>query len=190
MSQLSITRSNTNGHAAFLYNTLDERFEVLAQYFKEGIANGELCVFATNDKPETVVDKFSQLGFDASKSIESGQLRIYDMNETYLPDGQFDENRMLDNFKSFISHADSSEHKGLRIAGEAAWVYEHPEFAEQAHSYEIRANEIIEQSPHVLALCLYPVKDHFAEVMHDTSAAHPAFIYNGEPTPNLHYIVS
>jgi hypothetical protein len=186
----SITRLNTKGHAAFLYNSSEVLYPVLAQYFEEGIEGDELCLFVTADEPDKARAKFKELGFDVHEPIESGQFRILDMNDTYLPGGHFDADRSVGNLEGFIKEAESLGHKGLRIAGEASWIYEHPEVAEDAHRYEARADELIEQNPTFIALCLYPVKDQFSKVMHDTSVTHPAFIHNGEPMMNLRKLLS
>jgi len=186
----SITRSNTRGHAAFLYNTSDDRFEVLAKYFKEGVEAGELCVFVTADEPDVAGDKFVELGFAIHEPIQSGQLRIFGMTDIYLPDGRFAANYMLANVESFIKEARSLGYKGLRTAGEMSWIYDHPEFIEESHRYEDQINGLGDQNPDFIGLCLYPVKDQFAKVMHDASGTHPTFIYNGEPMANLHYLVS
>jgi hypothetical protein len=186
----SITRSNTHGHAAFLYNTSEERFEVLAKYFKEGLKNGELCVFVTADKPDDAADKLLEEGLDVREPIQTGQLRIFEMNDTYLPDGRFAANYMLSNVSNYIKEAKSLGYKGLRTAGEMSWIYEHPEFIEASHDYEDRVNDLGEQNPNFIGLCLYPIQDHFAKVLHDVSDTHPSFIYHGEPMANLHYLAA
>jgi hypothetical protein len=184
----SITRANTNGHAAFLYNTSQERLELLAQYFQEGLAKHELCVFVTADTSDVATDKFVKLGLDVRESLQSGALRIFEMNSTYLPDGTFAANYMLANVASYIDEAKSLGYTGLRTAGEMSWIYTNPEFTDEAKHYEKRVNELGKQHPEFIGLCLYPVQDHFAKVLHDVSDTHPSLICDGQPLPNPHYV--
>lgn len=186
----SITKSNTHGHAAFLYNTSEEQLELVAKYFKDGLANNELCIFVTSDVPDEVASKFMELDFDVYEPIQSGALRIFEMNDTYLPDGRFGANYMLANVSNFIAEAKSLGYSGLRTAGEMSWIYDHPEFIEQARKYEAKVNELGEQHPEFMGLCLYPVQDHFAKVLHDVSETHPSFIYDGRPRLNPQYVLS
>jgi len=184
----SITRSNTHGHAAFLYNTSEERLEVIARYFKEGLAKHELCVYVTADDPDIIIDKFQELGLDVGKHIRSGALRIFGADETYLPDGHFAANFMLANVANYIKEAKSLGYRGLRTAGEMSWIYDHPEFAAEAKNYEAAVNQLGDQHPEFIGLCLYPVQKHFAKVLHDISDTHPSFIYENRPSLNPHYL--
>src|SRR5579884_4571346 len=76
-------------HKVFIYKTKPDRHSFLASYFKEGLSGGYLCIFVSPDSKEKVVDDFDRYGLNISDALERGAFRLYDMQETYLPHGEF-----------------------------------------------------------------------------------------------------
>lgn len=183
----SITYKNTHGHAALLYDTPEERLDIITQYFQEGLEHNELCVFVTSGSLDESKAEFKKRGFDVSRYIQSGALRIFEMNATYMPNGQFTADYMLANVNNYLEEAKSLGFNGLRTAGEMSWIYDNPDSSAEAKQYEYLVNTLGPEHPEFVGLCLYPVKDHFAKVLHDVSDTHPSFIYEGRPTLNLQY---
>lgn len=175
-----ITKETTHGHAAFLYSSPEERLELIAHYFQEGLAKNELCIYVTSEQPDDVAFKFIKLGFNVRRPLKDGALRIFEMNETYLPNGHFVADFMLANVSSYIEEAKELGHTGLRTAGEMSWIYDHPKYSNDAREYEARVNELSKDHPEFVGLCMYPVHDHFARVIHDTADTHPSFIHDGK----------
>jgi hypothetical protein len=171
-----ITHDNTHGHAAFLYETPEERLRTLAIYFLDGIANNELCVFVTSDTPKDAVKKFKAYGAD-----------FREMQPTYLPDGKFAADYMLGNVKSFQTEATQLGYSGLRTAGEMSWLYDHHEAHDEAVAYEQLVNEPPLAHDKFIGLCLYPVQENFSRVLHDVARTHPSLIYNGEVHQSASY---
>lgn len=182
-----ITHASTHGHAAVFYDTPDEQIQLLAAYFQAGCANHELCVFVTGDDPQQVLQNFKQQGFDATEAIGTGALRIFDMAETYLPDGKFAAEFMLRNVQNFIEEAASLGYSGLRTAGEMTWLYHHAGNIPEAIRYEGDVNGLGAQNPNFTGLCLYPVQDNFQEVLGGVLHTHPTYIYDGHPRPSPYY---
>lgn len=167
-----------HNHVLFMYDSREERMRVLAEYFGDGLAKGELCIFVTPD-PEQTVENFRAVGLDVSQAIKKGELRVFEMNETYLPSGKFAADFMLSNVKRFIKDAVAGGYKGLRTAGEMAWLHEHPEFAKSATKYEKQVNELTDDHSEFTGLCLYPLRESAGDVLDTAMRTHPSFIYDG-----------
>jgi hypothetical protein len=183
-----ITHDNTGGHAAFFYETPEERLSTLAMYFLEGIADNELCVFVTADKPSDAVKKFKKYGADFRFVVKDGSLRILEMDSTYLPGGTFAADYALSNLKSYQQEAAKLGYSGLRTAGEMSWLYDHHDAAHtEAAAYEQRINKPPVANSKFIGLCLYPVQEHFTRVLRDVARTHPSLIYGGKITPSSLY---
>jgi len=180
-------KHTTQGHAFFLYNSSDERLGLIAEYFKQGLAKHELCIFVTPEPQDEVIESFKAVGFDCGEAVVAGSLRIFEMNQTYLPDGRFVADYMLSNVANFMEDAKAHGYSGLRTAGEMSWLDEHPAALSEALDYEERVNSLNSPAPAFTGLCLYPVRDGFSDALHGAVRTHPSFIYNGEVRSNEHY---
>ncbi len=182
-----INKDATNGHAFFLYNDADERHELLAAYLKQGLDNNELCILVTSELPDDILQSFSSLGFDAKTAYKNQSLRIFEMNQTYLPDGHFSAYYMLNNVATFINEAKANGYSGLRTAGEMSWLTERCEFTEDAEAYEQNVNNLCTPDSNFIGLCLYPVQDAFTDILASATRTHPSFVYDGRMQSNEHY---
>ncbi len=182
-----INNDTTNGHAFFLYNDVDERHELLTAYLKQGLDNNELCILVTSELPNDILQSFSSLGFDAKTAYKNQSLRIFKMNQTYLPDGQFSADYMFNNVATFINEAKADGYNGLRTAGEMSWLAERPEYAEAAEAYEHNVNNLCTPDLNFIGLCLYPVQDAFTDILASAARTHPSFIHDGQIQSNKHY---
>lgn len=170
--------SYAHGHVAVFYATPEERLQMLANYFREGLGHGELCVYASSQPVELVIDAFAAAGLYIAEALAHGRLQLLEMEATYLPHGTFVANYMLHNVASFIEDAERREYTGLRTAGDMIWIGDHPEFQSQAAGYEADVTDLGRQHRGFLGLCLYPLSDQVS-VLQDALKTHPVFMYDG-----------
>ncbi len=184
-----LTQSDKNQplHACFFYDSNQQRHKVLASYFQEGLDNNELCVFVTPETPRQVLASFKIQGHDLSDAVASGAFRIFDMDSSYMSDGQFVSDFMLHNVKIFIDDAKNNGYSGLRTAGEMAWLYTAPEFTEEATQYESNVNQLTTSGDNFTGICLYPTENSNTKIVSDALHTHPGFIDNGHIRKNPHY---
>ncbi|MDB5184792.1 MAG: histidine kinase [Candidatus Saccharibacteria bacterium] len=182
-----ITRSNTQGHLAVLYESPQERLKLLASYFQEGVARNEMCVLVTSEHIDEVLEDFLSLGFDAKSAVDTGALRIFEAEQTYLPDGTFVSGYMLENVRNFLDEASSLGYDGLRTAGEMSWISVHPESIAEAIHYESDVNSICDAHQDFVGLCLYPAQQTSAGMLRDVMQTHPSFVHNGAPQLSPYY---
>ncbi len=183
--------SKSGSHIAFLYDSLDERMELLARYFREGVENKELCVFVTPEPTEEVVAAFGKHGFDARPAIKRGSLRIFETSETYLTDGRFVATYMLHNVAQYIENAKKNGYKGLRTAGDMGWASKNPGSVDETIEYERLINALTEQSGEpFIGMCLYPVQKTFGDMEKGVLTTHPSLLFNDGVQHNNQYTVS
>lgn len=180
-------QTTTNGHVCFVYSDAVERMTVLADYFKQGIAKSELCVFVTYSTQEDAIKDFQAVNFDATKAVAQGFLRIFEMEETYLPQGQFVKDFMLTNVQNFMNNAKENGFSGLRTAGEMSWINDHPEAFQDAVKYEEEVNALNQPEPCFVGLCLYPAQSTLTRVLEEVLHTHPTLIHQGQAMPNPVY---
>ena len=176
--------TDEHGHIAFFYGSKKDRTQTLAQYFREGLEKGELGVFATPDSPKKVISDFRRAGFDIAKYVESGALRIFEMNKTYLPNGKFVAEYMITNVAVFIEDAKVLGYTGLRTAGVMDWLKDRPETWAEAFAYEEAVNQLSRKHPSFTGLCLYPVQGSSDEVLEGAIKTHPRYISKGKEQNN------
>ena len=174
---------------AIFYDNSTTLWRLLAEYFKVGLEQGELGVLVTPFPPEEVTKHFKDLGFDAQDFIMKGHLRIFDMTETYLPDGRFVADFMMKNVMSFIEDAKSQGYSGLRTAGEMGWSKEHDAFHDEASFYEKNVNDLVAEFPSFTGLCLYATESGESPSydMRHIIDTHPTYFYNGELRRNTKF---
>jgi KaiC/GvpD/RAD55 family RecA-like ATPase len=131
-----LDKHSTKSHILFIYDSESDRLQILSDYLQQGLRKNEQCIFVTYDSIDEAIRKFESVGFDAGKYVDNGSLCIFGMIETYLPDGHFITDFMLNNVRLFISDAKKAGYKGVRTAGEMSWLDDNPEMMEAAQEYE------------------------------------------------------
>jgi hypothetical protein len=98
-SHLSETR-----HVCAFFNNDEEEYRVLLPFIKDGLKSGDKAVHVLN--PEQHQDHLQRLtaaGINPAVAQQSGQLELRTNTEVYLPDGRFDQDRMLQVFEQLAS---------------------------------------------------------------------------------------
>lgn len=183
MQSAKAKKPASHNHVLFMYDSREERMRVLAEYFGDGLANNELCIFVTPN-PGQVIENFRAVGLDVAQATEKGNLRVFEMNKTYLSSGKFAADFMLSNVKRFIKDAKAGGYTGLRTAGEMSWLHDHPEFTQEAGKYEKQISQLCGDHSEFTGLCLYPLRESTGDVLSAAMRTHPSFIYDGTVQAN------
>src|ERR1700683_4016417 len=91
-------------HVCAFFNNDEEEYRVLLPFIKDGLKSGDKAVHVLN--PEQRPDHLQRLvaaGIDPAAAQQSGQLELRINTEVYLPDGRFDQDRMLQVFEQLAS---------------------------------------------------------------------------------------
>ncbi len=180
----SKNRSYAHGHAAVFYSNAQEYLKLLAQYYAEGLAQGELCIFVSSQTPEEVITSFAGAGLYVAEALANGHLQLLEMDDTYLPNGEFAADTMLQNVARFIDDAAARGYKGLRAAGDMLWISQHPEFQPAAAHYEANVTDLGRKHADFVGLCLYPLQDDNVAIVQDALRTHPVYAYDAKFTLN------
>lgn len=104
--------------------------------------------------------------------IESGQFEFLTKSESYLKDGYFDPDKMINLLKNAQDEALDAGFTGLRVAGEMTWFFSDMPGVEGLMEYESKLNEFLPDSK-VVAVCQYNEEKFPPEILVDVFRTHP-----------------
>ncbi|MDH5783055.1 MAG: MEDS domain-containing protein [Candidatus Bathyarchaeota archaeon] len=139
-------------HAIVLYESLEAKYNVLFNYVKLGLENGEAVAYVCSESPSQIRDAMKRLGIDVEKYEKTGALRILEWNDFYIIDGKFDATTTIGLINKLYNEALTKGFKRYRIIGEMECFFEH-KLVKELVEYE-RALHRVFNIP-VIALCTY-----------------------------------
>ena len=90
----------TSRHVCAFFNSVDELYRVLLPFIQGGFECGDKAVHVVNpDQRDDHLKRLAAVGIDAMAAQHSGRLELRTNVETYLRDGNFDPDRMLEVFE-------------------------------------------------------------------------------------------
>jgi signal transduction histidine kinase len=165
----------------------NEQIGGIAEYFRTGLAQGERCVYILGDRShEDIQARLTAAGVDVGAALDSGRLDLRTKNETYLPDGGFNPDSMIDYLHATEVTALSAGCNGLRLSGEMTWALDSDTGCDRLIEYETRLNEYFPGS-HSLAICQYHRPRFPADLMHGVLRTHPIVIVGQSTCLNPYY---
>ncbi|ELZ05262.1 MEDS domain-containing protein [Natrialba asiatica] len=178
----------SNDHLASVYDNQDDQFAAVVPFIKEGLEQGEQCLYVADDNTtETVLDALREGGIDVEAAQETGALSICTKADTYLRTGEFEPETMVEFWEETLAEArDREGYEGVRAAAEMTWALEEDTGLDQLVRYEALLNTIYEGDDYVV-LCQYN-RDRFStDVLSDVIRSHPLVVYDGTVCQNFYY---
>lgn len=151
-----IDRLGWGEHSCVFFYSKTELLRLTVPYIKAGLEDGELCIWITGD-PVNQVEAFEALDQalpNAGGYVAQKQLEILSYSPWYVSSGVFDAERVLQNWLSKGSHAESKGFAGLRITGNPFWLRTEQDWS-QFGQYEQAVTDIIRYK-RIVALCTCP----------------------------------
>jgi hypothetical protein len=173
-SQLRETR-----HVCAFFNSDEEEYGVLLPFIKEGLKAGEKAVHVLN--PEQRQDHLQRLaaaGIDFSAAQQSGQLELRINTEVYLPDGRFDQDRMLQVFEQLASGNAQGGFPLSRICCRMDWAIEDRSHVDDVIEFESRVNDVWRHHDDAV-ICTYHLGQFGGDAVIDIMRTHPMVIVGG-----------
>src|SRR5580693_7632489 len=130
-------------HVCAFFNSDEEEYRVLLPFIKDGLKSGDKAVHVLN--PEQRQDHLQRLtgaGIDPAIAQQSGQLELRVNTEVYLPDGRFDQERMLEVFEQLASGNAGGGFPLSRICCRMDWVVGDSDRLEDVIQFESRVNDV------------------------------------------------
>ena len=140
-------------HIIILYRSLEARYNVLFNYLKVGLENGEAVVYvASEESPSQVRDAMKRYGIEVERNEKAGALRILGYNDFYILQGKFNPVTTLGLINKLYNEALRKGFKGCRIVGEMACFFEH-NLINELIEYERALHRVLDTP--VIGVCAY-----------------------------------
>jgi len=182
-SQLVETR-----HVCAFFNNDEEEYRVLLPFIKDGLKCGHKAVHVLN--PEQRPDHLQRLaaaGIDPAAAQQNGQLELRTNTEVYLPDGRFDQDRMLEVFEQLASGNAPGGFPLSRICCRMDWAAEDRSHVDNVIEFESRVNDVWRRHDDAV-ICTYHHGQFGGDAVIDIMRTHPMVIVGGMLQHNPFYV--
>jgi hypothetical protein len=135
-------------HVCAFFDTLEERYRILAPFVKEGLDRGEKVVHIVDPKLRDEHDgRLKQADAVADAALKPGQHETLTWPDAYLRDGYFDQDRMIEQLTRLLSDGERT-FPLVRLAAHMEWALEERPGVDQLVEYETLLNHTLLRSKH------------------------------------------
>jgi putative nucleotidyltransferase with HDIG domain len=176
---LDLKKIKDGEHLCAFYDNAKKQFSYIVPFIIGGIEADKKCLYILDENTrDNLINAFHEAGYSIDKALKSKQLVFYTKRETYIKDGYFEPEKMINLLTETEKQALSEGYSGVRVTGEMTWVLANLNDLGKLIEYENLLNNFIPGSK-VSAICQYN-EELFAEsVLIDVVATHPSVIING-----------
>jgi len=166
-------------HVCAFFNSDDEEYRVLLPFIKDGFECGDKAVHVINPRQHhNHLQRLAAAGIDTAASQQSGQLELRTNTETYLRDGRFDQDRMLQVFEQLASGNAKGGFLLSRIVCHMEWAAEGRSHVDDLLEYETRLNYLLPRYKDPV-ICTYDLAKFGGDMVIDIMRTHPMIIIGG-----------
>jgi hypothetical protein len=166
-------------HVCAFFSSDDEKYRVLLPFIKGGFACGDKAVHVVNpDQTRDHLQRLAAAGIDVAAAQQSGQLELRTNTETYLRDGRFDQDRMLEAFEQLASGNAKGEFPLSRIVCHMDWAAEGGSHIGNLVEFESRVNNVWRCHDDAV-ICVYDLAKFGGDTVVDIMRTHPMVIIGG-----------
>lgn len=177
-------------HACAFFHTKEEEYRVLMPFIMEGFERGDRAFHIVDAEHRAAhLDRLAHQGVDISAAEAAGQLEVQDWRETYLKDGRFDQDLMIETLLKIIDPSNAPPGKTSRNIANMEWALEDRPGTHDLVEYEARLNQALPQQ-HAPVVCTYDLSKFDASVVIDIMRTHPMVIIGGILQENPFFISS
>jgi hypothetical protein len=185
--ELRLSALKPGDHLCLIYDTPEEQFAAAIPFMRDGLAREEQCLYIADERTvQEVRDALRAVGVDVEAEEEGGALRIVTKRQTYLKDGAFDPEAMINLLRAATVEAVSRGYKALRATGEMTWALGPELGTDRLIEYEALLNDFFPGS-RALAICQYHRRRFGAGVIHGVLRTHPVVILGSHVCRNPYY---
>ena len=160
------------------FNSEEERYRVLLPFIKDGFECGDKAVHVVNpDQRGEHLQRLVAAGIDPTAAQQRGQFELLDNTETYLRDGQFDQDRMLEVFEALASDTAKAGFPLSRIVCHMDWA-EEASHIDNLVEFESRVNDVWCHHDDAV-ICVYDLAKFGGDTVIDILRTHPMVIVGG-----------
>src|SRR5437868_15367196 len=94
-------------HVCEFINSDEEEYRVLLPFIRDGFERGDKAIHVVNpNQQHDHLKRLAGIGIDSTAVQRNGQFELRSSTETYIQDGRFDQDRMLQSFEQMASGND------------------------------------------------------------------------------------
>ncbi len=166
-------------HVCAFFNSDDEEYRVLLPFIKDGFESGDKAVHVVDQgQYHNHLQRLAAAGIDAAAARNSGQFELRTNTETYLRDGRFDPDRMLEFFEQLASGARKSGFPLSRIVCNMEWAVDGRSHVDHLVEFESRVNDVWRRYDDAV-ICTYDLAKVGGDTVIDIMRTHPMIIIGG-----------
>ncbi len=175
-------------HLCCLYETDQEHKSLLTPYMRVGLENNEKVFYIVDvHTSETVLDYLRDDGVDVEPYLQSGQLTILTVSESYMKGGVFDPDEMIKMLTEETEKALKEGYNALRVTGEMSWALKGLPGSDRLIEYEAKLNEFFPESK-ALAICQYDMRLFKPELLLNILLTHPLVVIGTRIYENFYFM--
>lgn len=174
-------------HMCAFVDSRDEQFEILMPFLREGFSHADMIVSIVD--PANADDyerRCQEADIDLAGSEATGKAPVYRFENTYLKDGFFSADRMIELIEKTVVEARENGYPRVRGFGEMHWALTGLPGTDELIEYEARVNDVWDEYLDPL-VCVYDVSVFKGRVLLDVLATHPKVILGGKIVENPYY---
>ena len=167
-------------HIAGLYETEEERDEILTAYLCEGLKAGDMGLYCPVEQTgEELSEKIvKECPSCKSKLNDHEHFSVSSAKDLYYPEGTFSPIAMDVGLDEFFENSQKNGKRNIRATAEMVWTLEAIPGVEHVMAYEARLNYFIPGKPWI-SICLYNTSKFSGSVIMNVLKTHPYTINGG-----------
>jgi hypothetical protein len=177
----------TPGHICAFFDSRSEEYDVLAPYYREGIAlDEEVITIVDESRHRDHCNRLRLHGIDVDAEFASGRLQVLTAEETYVKGGKFGAQRMYELLHGALADAHRRGHR-VRTSGVMDWALHGHAGTEELMEYESRVNFLVPTYECTL-LCVYDINEISGRMMMEILSTHPYVLHGRKIRENPYYV--
>jgi hypothetical protein len=166
-------------HVCAFFNSDDEKYRALLPFIKDGFDCGHKAVHVVNpDQCHNHLQRLAAVGIDPTSAQQSGQFELRTDGETYLRNGHFDQDRMLELFEQLASGTANCGFPLSRIVCQMDWAANDRSHINNLVEFESRVNDVWRRHDDAV-ICVYDLAKFGGDTVVDIIRTHPMIIIGG-----------
>jgi anti-anti-sigma regulatory factor len=142
-------------HACLTFSDTEERLDLVAAFVRDGLRSGQKVLCVTDTTPQATLNtQLADRGLPVDDATGSGQMSVLTSGETYLADGAFAADRMIDLVTGEIRQARRDGFAGLWITSDMCWALRPVAGVADLMSWESRMTALLADN-RATAVCQY-----------------------------------
>jgi hypothetical protein len=174
-------------HVCAFFLTAADEYRTLLPFVAEGLEHGERGVNVVPKSRQDHMGRLRAAGIDVDSAVARHQLQLLYSEETYLRDGQFDQDAMLSRLPGLLDAGRKFGYARTRLVAHAEFVLTDEADAHAFVEYEARLNHVLPDYPDVV-ICTYDLGQVGAQSAMDALRTHPMVIIAGVLRTNPFYV--